>query len=298
MTLVQLRHFVVLADLASFVQASKVLYVTQPALTRSIQALEDELGGRLFDRLGRRIALTPFGSEALQRARRLVADAEALKQTGKGLHAGLIGTLRIGLSSGPGALLSAPLMLHMAGHHPRLQLQISRGNTAVLIDELREQHLDAAVVDVRSLRPSADLEVAQVFELAAGFLVRPDHPLVQRGRPVGIDDVLAYPVASTPLSDEVARLLIGRYGPQANPDDMVTLRSDETLTIVEVARQSHAIVLTAHAAAQGLVPLDMVPALDATARFGLVTLGQRQEAPALRILRDWLSRWIGQNAAA
>ena len=298
MTLVQLRHFVVLADLASFVQASKVLYVTQPALTRSIQALEDELGGRLFDRLGRRIALTPFGSEALQRARRLVADAEALKQTGKGLHAGLIGTLRIGLSSGPGALLSAPLMLHMAGHHPRLQLQISRGNTAVLIDELREQHLDAAVVDVRSLRPSADLEVAQVFELAAGFLVRPDHPLVQRGRPVGIDDVLAFPVASTPLSDEVARLLIGRYGPQANPDDMVTLRSDETLTIVEVARHSHAIVLTAHAAAQGLVPLDMVPALDATARFGLVTLGQRQEAPALRILRDWLSGWIGQNAAA
>ena len=298
MTLVQLRHFVVLADLASFVQASKVLYVTQPALTRSIQALEEELGGRLFDRLGRRIALTPFGSEALQRARRLVADAEALKQTGKGLHAGLIGTLRIGLSSGPGALLSAPLMLHMAGHHPKLQLQISRGNTAVLIDELREQHLDAAAVDVRSLRPSADLEVAQVFELAAGFLARPDHPLVQRGRPVGIDDVLAYPVASTPLSDEVARLLIGRYGPQANPDDMVTLRSDETLTIVEVARQSHAIVLTAHAAAQGLVPLDMVPALDATARFGLVTLGQRQEAPALRILRDWLSGWIGQNAAA
>lgn len=110
MTLVQLRHFVVLAEAGSFVQACKTLYVTQPALTRSIQALEDELGGRLFDRLGRRIALTPFGSEALQRARRLVADAEALRQTGKGLHAGLIGSLRIGLSSGPGALLSTPLM--------------------------------------------------------------------------------------------------------------------------------------------------------------------------------------------
>jgi DNA-binding transcriptional LysR family regulator len=235
MTLVQLRHFVVLADLGSFVQASKALYLTQPALTRSIQSLEDELGGRLFDRLGRRIALTPFGSEALQRARRLVADAEALKQTGKGLHAGLIGSLRIGLSSGPGALLSTPLMLHMAQHHPRLHLQISRGNTAVLIDELREQHLDAAVVDVRSVRPAADLQVAQAFELPAGFLVRPGHPLKQTGRPVTIDEVLAHPVASTPLSDEVARILIGRYGPQANPDDMVTLRSDETLNIVEVA---------------------------------------------------------------
>lgn len=298
MTLVQLRHFVVLAERGAFVQAAKALYLTQPALTRSIQGLEDELGGRLFDRLGRRIALTPFGHEVLQRARRLVADAEALKQTGKGLHAGLIGMLRIGLSSGPGALLSVPLMLHMGEHHPKLQLQISRGNTGVLVDALRDQRLDAAVLDVRSVRPAADLDIAQTFELPAGFLVRPDHPLRQRGRPVQIDEVLAYPVASTPLSDEVARILIGRYGPQANPDDMVTLRSDETLSIVEVARHSHAIVLTAHAAAPGLVPLDLSPPLDATARFGLVTLSQRQEAPALRILREWLAGWLVQNGAA
>jgi len=297
MTLVQLRHFVVLAEQGAFVQASKALYLTQPALTRSIQALEDELGGRLFDRLGRRIALTPFGHEVLQRARRLVADAEALKQTGKGLHAGLIGTLRVGLSSGPGALLSTPLMLHMAEHHPRLQVQISRGNTELLVHELRAQHLDAVIVDVRSLRPSADLQISQAFELDAGFLVRPDHPLLLRGQAVGIADVLAYPVASTPLSDEVARLLINRYGPQANPDDMVTLRSDETLSIVEVARRSQAIVLTVDAAADGLVRLAVLPELEGTARFGLVTLSQRQEAPALRILREQLPLWVERFVA-
>lgn len=295
MTLVQLKHFVVLAELGSYVQAATALFLTQPALTRSIQALEDELGGPLFDRVGRRIGLTPFGHEALPRARRLVADAEALKQTGKGLQAGLIGSLRVGLSSGPGALLSTPLMLHMAQHHPRLHLQISRGNTGVLVDELRDQHLDALVVDARSVRPAADLAVSLVFELAAGFLVRPEHPLVQRGDAVTIDDALAYPVASTPLSDEVARILISRYGPQANPDDMVTLRSDETLNIVEVARRSHAIVLTANAAAEGLVPLDMSPPLNATARFGMVTLSRRQEAPALRILRQWLQDWTLAN---
>lgn len=295
MTLVQLRHFVALADLGSFVQASAALYLTQPALTRSIQGLEGELGAALFDRVGRRIALTSFGREVLQRARRLVADAEALKQTGKGLHAGLIGSLRIGLSSGPGALLSTPLMLHAAEHHPRLKVQISRGHTELLVRELRAQNLDAVIVDIRSLRPAADLQVSQAFELDAGFLVRPDHPLAQRDQPVGIEDVLAYPVASTPLSDEVARLLISRYGPQANPDDMVTLRCDETMNIVEVARRSDAIVLTVNAVAGDLVRLDLSPALDATARFGLVTLAQRQEAPALRILREQLplsaERW-------
>ncbi|MDP1685207.1 LysR family transcriptional regulator [Hydrogenophaga sp.] len=292
MTLVQLRHFVVLANEGSFVQASVALFLTQPALTRSIHALEEELGGALFDRLGRRISLTPFGDEVLARARRLVSDADALKHAGQGLHAGLIGQLRVGLSSGPGALFSTPLMLHMAGHHPRLQVHISRGNTAVLLQSLREQHLDAAIVDIRDMRPSAELKVSLAFELDAGFLARPGHPLAQRGAPVSIEDVLAYPVASTPLSDEVARMLIARYGSQANPDDMVTLRCDETMSIVDVARRSDAVVLTVNAAAVDLVRLDVSPALDATARFGLVTLAKRQEAPALRILREQLPTWI------
>ena len=94
MTLVQLRHFVLLAELGSFARASRALFLTQPALSRSVRALEDDLGGPLFDRLGRRIALTPFGHEILQRAQRLISDADALKQAGKGMHAGLLGKLR------------------------------------------------------------------------------------------------------------------------------------------------------------------------------------------------------------
>ena len=184
-------------------------------------------------------------------------------------------------------------MLHMAEHHPRLQVRISRGNTAVLLDALRAQHLDAAIVDIRDMRPSADLQVALTFELAAGFLVRQDHPLTLMGRAVSLEEVMAYPVASTPLSDEVARLMINRYGPQANPDDMVTLRCDETLSIVEVARRSNAVVLTVNAVAADLIQLDVSPSLDAQGRFGMVTLAQREEAPALRILREQLPHWTG-----
>lgn len=292
MTLVQLRHLVALADQGSFVKAAALLCLTQPALTRSIQGLEAEMGGALFDRLGRRITLTPFGHEVLRRARRLVADAEALRQAGQDMHQGLIGQLRVGLSSAPGALLSTPLMLHMAERHPRLQVQISRGNTAVLVHALREQRLDAAIVDIRDLRPSADLRVDLGFELGAGFLVRRDHPLLRLGRPVSLDDVMAYPVASTPLSDEVARLLIARYGPQANPDDLVTLRCDETLSIVEVAQRSDAIVLTVNAVAPVLVRLAMTPTFNSTGRFGLVTPAERQEAPAVGILRQQMPVWM------
>jgi len=61
LTLTQLRHFVTLAEIGSFAQTARVVFLTQPALTRSIAALEEELGDRLFDRVGRRIILTPFG---------------------------------------------------------------------------------------------------------------------------------------------------------------------------------------------------------------------------------------------
>ncbi|MDZ4131355.1 MAG: hypothetical protein U1E02_45360, partial [Hydrogenophaga sp.] len=57
-------------------------------------------------------------------------------------------------------------------------------------------------------------------------------------------------------------------------------------------RRSDAVVLTVTAVAADLVRLDVVPALNATARFGLVTLAHRQEAPALRILREQMPHWI------
>ncbi|MFZ9430049.1 MAG: LysR family transcriptional regulator [Burkholderiaceae bacterium] len=72
MTLVQLRHFVALAEAGSFSKAAGRVFLTQPALSRSIQSLEDEWGAPLFDRVGRRIELTTYGREAQPRARRLL----------------------------------------------------------------------------------------------------------------------------------------------------------------------------------------------------------------------------------
>lgn len=292
MTLVQLRHFIALAELGSFARASKALFLTQPALSRSIQALEAELAQALFDRVGRRIELTAMGLELLPRAKILTQEAEALKTLGKRMQAGVTGHVNLGLSSGPGAVLSVPLLLHMSRHHPQLHFEVSRGNTALLIHALRERRLDAAVVDIRALRPAIDLCISHQVEMAASFMCRPGHPLCSRSGPLPFNDVLAYPIASTPLSDEVARILTERYGATANPDDMVTLRCDDTPTLVEVARQSDAVVLTINAAGRGLVQLDTHPPLKATARFGFVTLAQRTEVPGLSIVRKLVAELL------
>lgn len=295
MTLVQLRHLLALAGTGSFSKAAQAQFLTQPALSRSIRALEQELGLPLFDRVGRRTELTPFGRETLARAQRLLADADELEASAPRLREGQVGVLRLGLGSGPGALLMTPLLMQTARERPALRLEIARGGTDLLVQALRERRLDALVVDARSLRPAPDLRAEIVGEMRGSFLVRRQHPLARR-RSLRFGDVLQYPLASTPLSDEVARHLVERYGPQAHPAECVTLRCDEIPSLVDVARHSDAVLLAVRAAAPELVELKLTPALEATARFGLVTLARRTEPPALQAVRALMAERLRDPA--
>ena len=288
MTLVQLRHLVELSACGSYSRAAEKLFITQPALSRSIRALEDELGLRLFDRVGRRSELTPFGRELVERARRLMSDAEDLRESGRRVANGQAGLARIGMGSGPAALLMTPVLLRMAREFPGVQLTIARGGTGMLAQALRQRELDAIVVDARSLAPSEDLRSEALCEMKGSFLCRPGHPLARRRGTLTLDALRAYPVASTPLSEEIARILVERYGPAAHPERLVTLRCDELASLVEVVRQSDAVLLAIRAAAPRLVELPVRPALEASARFGLATLAGRTEAPALRIVREMI----------
>ena len=285
MTLVQLRHLISLAQSGSFTRSAEALFLTQPALSRSIRSLEDELGQPLFDRVGRRSVLTPFGVEALQRARQLVFDADELAGSGRQMREGRSGTVRIGLGSGPGAMLMTPLLMTMAKSHPAIHVEIARGHTGTLTRRLRERELDALVVDARSLSPAPDLRVASLVEMRGAFMVRQDHPLTRGKGPLRFEALRQFPIASTPLSDEVARTLVERYGPAAHPSECVTLQCEEIPSLVEVVRQSDAVLIAIRAAAPDLVELPLRPAMSATARFGIVTLARRAEPPALPIVR-------------
>jgi DNA-binding transcriptional LysR family regulator len=284
MTLVQLKHLIELASSGSFSQSAHKLHLTQPALSRSIKALEDELGQPLFDRVGRRNELTAFGAQIVQRARALVDEANELRRTGQLLKSGELGQLRVGMGSGPGAMLMTPLLMVMAHKHPQAHIDISRGSTSLLVQALRDRLLDALILDVRSLQPAADLKIEALKEMQGAFMCSPTHPLAKK-RSVPFDMLRQYPIASTPLSDEVARILMERFGAQAHPDQLVNLRCEEISSLLDVARSSNAIVLAIRASAPDLVELPVTPALNAKARFGLVTIATRTEPPLLSKVR-------------
>jgi DNA-binding transcriptional LysR family regulator len=284
MTLVQLKHLIELANSGSFSQSALKLFLTQPALSRSIKALEDELGQALFDRIGRKNELTPFGQHIVQRARVLVDEANELRLTSLQLQKGEIGQFRVGMGSGPGAMLMTPLLKLMAKEHPQGHIDISRGSTTLLVQALRDRQLDALVLDIRSLQPASDLKVEALQEMKGTFMCRKQHPLAKK-RSVTFDMLMNYPIASTPLSDEVARILMERFGPGGHPDNMVNLRCEEISSLLDVVRHSDAIVLTIRASAPDLVELAVTPTLNTKARFGLVTIAGRTEPPLLPKVR-------------
>lgn len=292
MNIKHLEHLLALADIGSFSRAAEKLFITQSALSRSIQSLEEDLGGKVLDRIGKRNELTPLGLDVVARARHIVRDAAELRHSAKLLQEGGSAAISVGLGSGPAALLMVPLMSAVA-KMPNMRVAVTQGPVELQVLQLRSRQLDAMVVDMRRVIPTADLNIESLAELRAGFVVRAGHPLAHK-KSVTLADLLKYPVASTPLSDEVARLLVDQYGLQANPAEMVKLRCDDVISLIRTASQTDAIFLGVLAATRvglddgSLVELNVKPKLSATARFAYVTLAGRTEAPAMGYFRQFL----------
>ena len=302
MNLRHLEHFLALSDMGSFSRAAEKLHITRSALSRSIQSLEEELGGPLLDRIGKRNELTPLGQSVLERARGIVKEAAELKRGAALLQQGGLGSLRLGLGSGPGALLMTPWLVYMATHHPGVKVSVTRGPTEVQLRQLRDRSLDALVVDIRRIVPAADLSIGPTFDMPAGMVCRAGHPLLaQYPNGVPFEALLSYPVASIPLSEEIARILVARYGPRADPAEMTTLQCEEISSLLQTVQQSDAIYLGILAAARqemsrgDLVQLSVVPHLDQGAVLGVVTLAGRTEQPVMRVFRDFVVRMLNPS---
>ena len=297
MNLGQLHHLLALAETGSFSRAAERLHLTQPALSRSILALEEELGLKLVDRVGKRNELTPFGRGVVERARRIVLETSELSRSAKLHQDGSSGPVHLGLGATPGAVLTVPLLTHLVRHHPRLKVVVSSGPVEMQLQALRARTLDALIVDARAVPPADDLRIEGLPPIRAGLCCRRGHPLLAE-RSLGFAALSRYPIAATPLNDESARQLIQSFGAGAHPDRFVTVQCENIGNLLETVRQTDAIFLGVLAAARALldqgqlVELQPHPPLRADGSYALVTLAGRTEAPVLQAVRATIDQWM------
>jgi DNA-binding transcriptional LysR family regulator len=202
MELRHMRYFVAIAEERSFTRAAERLWVAQPGLSTQIRRLETELGVKLFDRHTRGVDLTDAGELFLERARRALAAADEALSTGHDLEAGLVGSLRLGITSEAGWQPLPELLDEFGRDRPKIEITVVESHGATLLRDLRDRRLDAVVA------PSM-FELADVLRHPLGrepwsVLAGPPHRLSRSIGPVAAHELEGEEVLITAHRDGAA----------------------------------------------------------------------------------------------
>src|SRR5690606_10967457 len=178
MNLRDLRYLIAVADHRHFGRAAAANFVSQPTLSTQLRKLEDELGVVLVERVPRRVMLTPIGVEIVERARRVVAEIEQMKEAARRSQAPEAGTVRLGIFPTLGPYLLPHVIPGIRRRFPDLQLLLVEEKSDLLLARLRDGRLDAAL-----LAPTLhddQFHAEFLFEEPFVLAVPEQHPFAQR----------------------------------------------------------------------------------------------------------------------
>lgn len=193
-----LRHALGLAEHRNFARAAEALHISQSALSRSIQSLEESLGVILFDRSHGGVEPTLFGQLLLKNARDLDLAALDLQREitlAKGISSG---ELKIGVGPWGAAMLAGAVVGAMSVQYPQLQMTLVIGPWKELPARLHAREIDLAIVNISDVRTDDDLEIQPLLEHPALLVCRANHPLTTRSNATA-KDVFAFPLAAPNL---------------------------------------------------------------------------------------------------
>lgn len=291
MGLRRLHHFVTLIEQGSFARAATALHLSQPALSRSIQGLEDEFGSQLLDRSYGKARPTASGSIVLERARRMLREGRELRRDLELLRDVEMGEVSVGFGPFAAAILMEPVLTALLARYPKLRIDIEIADTPSMVQKLKAEQLDFFVGESQSLKDEAQLRIDRLRSLETSFFVRRGHALAARGAPA-LTGLLAYPVAGPRIPARVADFFRERIRAEAGEGarELLTVTCDDMHTLRTLILNTDAIglvpsaMMTAEQASGALVALQVAPPIDLKAAYGLVSLAGRSLSPAAQAL--------------
>ncbi|MFQ5520732.1 MAG: selenium metabolism-associated LysR family transcriptional regulator, partial [Candidatus Methylomirabilia bacterium] len=177
--------------LGSFSKAAEALFLTQPTVSEHIRALEDELGTRLLDRLGRGAAPTKAGELLLGYARRILQLHREARQALELFQGRLSGELVVGASTTPGEYILPAVIGRFKEKYPEISISLSIGDTQQVVDWVREAKVEVAMVGARVPHPVLEYKELTPDELVVA--VSSNHPWHGR-KTVTLEEVQAEPL--------------------------------------------------------------------------------------------------------
>lgn len=240
MELVQLKYFTVLAKQQHFTRAAESLHITQPALSRAISNLEEELGLQLFDRVGKQVYLNSAGQTFLEEITPILGDLEDAKARMTDVSVGIHGSLCIG--STILVETSSILQRFLRGfirRYPAVSQRIYIYAQAQIERLLLDRQLDFGVS--LSLPTSAGITAKRLFAERLGIVVGKTHPLADRDQ-IHLKDVAKERflcTSSAPDNHDTARFICKHAGFDAN----VVYEGNDTPLISQLVAEGYGVTL-------------------------------------------------------
>ena len=302
-----LRHALALGQHGNFARAAEALHLTQPSLSRSIAALEAQLGVPLFDRTTKGVTPTAFGRVVLERGEAVLQREADLRRELQLLAGMEIGLLTVGAGPYMAESTVATAIARVTMQHPRLRIHCVSADPDEVMREVLAERFDVGASAVPGLEHDARLVFEPLPGLRCYLACRPGHPLT-RESDVSLQRVLQFPLATTVLRGAHAALAAsgGREtAAQApNAEDFVPQIKVNSVALARlIVRDSDAVMPGTAAAladdvAAGKLVILPVDAPAMRANGAVFYLRGRTLAPAARLFIDVLHAIESQAHAA
>lgn len=166
MELYQLRTFVAVAEEGHLTRAAERLFISQPAVSAHVKALEEELGVVLFTRSARGMQLTREGAALRAQAEAALRSVGELLSLARGLREDLSGELRIALNTDPDFLRVRQLMDHLRAKHPKLETHLPQSSSHLIVEDVRAGRLDGGFAFMAEPLSAAQAQELETMHLA------------------------------------------------------------------------------------------------------------------------------------
>ncbi|PUA29993.1 MAG: LysR family transcriptional regulator [Cellvibrio sp. 79] len=177
-----LQAFVAIAENGSFSAAAERLHLTQPAISKRIALLEDQLKAPLFDRIGRQVALTQAGQLLLSKAKLILGEVIAAQRAIADLQGDVQGKLSIATSHHVGLHYLPPYLREFSTRHPQVKLDLHFLDSEQAYHEILQGRFDLAIITL-ALSQDTRLQSHTLWHDQLHFVVAPSHPLTQQSGP-------------------------------------------------------------------------------------------------------------------
>lgn len=205
MDILSLQAFIEVARKESFSKASETLYITQPAISKRIAALEEDLDTKLFNRISRTVTLTDAGEKLLPKAKELVNELNDMRRYATSLSDEIKGDLLIGSSHHVSMHRLPPVLKKYRQQYSEVHLDMSFGESDIMCKLVERGEIEFAVITLPETLPdSLDKQVLWIDSLH--LVVGPEHPLLEQSK-ITLEQLAEHPCVLPTETTETYRVI-------------------------------------------------------------------------------------------